>query len=567
MLHELHVQNFALIDSLRLQFYPGLNLLSGETGSGKSILIDALGLALGGRALGEQVRTGSDRATVTAVFRSAGQPPWLIWQEEMGIAGEADGELILRREIQSGGRSRLLVNDQPVTLNAARPLARLLVDVHGQNEHVALLASVAQRNLLDEAAGAGELLTRVAACYERRRALEQEIESLSRDDQERLRAIDLLRYQMEELERAALKPGEDLQLEDERRVLMNVEKVRAAASAAFAALYEDEESASSRLGSAERHWEELARFAPEAAAYQEPLASARAAIEDAALFLRSYLNKLEADPARLEEIESRLALIDRMKRKYGKTTEEILEYAARTREQLNKLEHSGERRAALAPELEAAKADYRRAAEELSKKRRETAKALEKRVREELAQLGMEKTLFAIHFEPIRSEGGPGGIDEIEMRIAPNPGEPLHALEKVASGGELSRLMLALKTVVAGMRGNERRNGKMGSRTLVFDEVDAGIGGRVAECVGQRLKRLAQGAQVLCVTHLPQIACFADHHFYVEKTTRAGRTLTSIKRLEDSGERTAELARMLSGSHITSAVLEHAASMLKHARE
>lgn len=566
MLHEIHIQNFALIDSLRLQFYPGLNLLSGETGSGKSILIDALGLALGGRALAEQVRTGSDRATVTAVFRSAAQPPWVAWQEEMGIASEADGELILRREIQTGGRSRLLVNDQPVTVNAARPLARLLVDVHGQNEHVALLGSTAQRNLLDEATGAGELLARVAACYEGRRKLEQEMESLSRDDQERLRAIDLLRFQAEELERAALTPGEDRQLEDERRVLMNIEKVRSAAAGAFAALYEDEESASSRLGTAGRFWEELERFAPEAAAYREPLAAALASIEDAALFLRAYLNKLEADPARLEEIEARLALIDRMKRKYGKTVEEILQYASHTNDQLSKLEHSSERRAALAPELEAAKAEYRRAAEELSQKRRETAKVLEKSVREELAQLGMEKTLFAVHFEPAHSEGGPSGADEIEMRIAPNPGEPLHPLEKVASGGELSRLMLALKTVVASMRGNERRNSKAGNRTLIFDEVDAGIGGRVAECVGLRLKRLAQGAQVLCVTHLPQIACFADHHFFVEKSTRGGRTLTSIKHLEDTAERIAELARMLSGSHITNAVLEHAASMLKRAK-
>jgi DNA repair protein RecN (Recombination protein N) len=565
MLHEIHIQNYAVIDSLSVEFGQGLNLLSGETGSGKSIIVDALGLALGGRASSDIIRTGQERALVTAVFRAEGVPPWSGWLEEYGLAGNNEPEIILRREVQTGGKSRLLVNDQPVTLAAVKALARRLVEMHGQNEHVALFAREAQLELLDQFAGVEKQLESVRELYARRRELEVELESLSHNEQERLRTIDLLSFQVQELERAGLQPSEDARLEEEKGILSNLERIRTAAAKAFAELYEEEGAACSRLALAGRALEELRRYDSSIEPYLEPLGTARATLDDLASFLRDYLARLEANPQRLEEIEDRLALIDRLKRKYGKTLDEVAAYCRETREQLAKLEHADERREVVQRALEKTAADYRRAAEALSEHRREAARKLQKHLREELGQLGMEKTRVEFHFEaPADGRGGPRGIDEIELRISPNPGESVRPLEKIASGGELSRLMLALKTVVGQARTAATRSNHRQLKTFIFDEVDSGIGGRVAESVGQRLKRLACDAQVLCVTHLAQIACFADHHFYVEKLARGGRTVTTVKCLASEKERVEELARMLSGSQITEAVLKHAAAMLRH---
>jgi DNA repair protein RecN (Recombination protein N) len=564
MLHEIHIQNYAVIDTLEVEFAPGLNLLSGETGSGKSILVDALGLALGGRASPEVIRTGQERALVTAVFRSEGRPPWSGWLEEYGLAQADELELILRREIQASGKSRMLVNDQPVTLAAVKSLARLLVEMHGQNEHVALFAREAQLDLLDQFAGVEEDLERVRQLHARRKELESEFESLSQNEQERLRTIDLLSFQAQELERARVEPGEDARLEEEKRILANLERVRAAAAGAFSELYEEEGAACARLAAALRQLDDLRRYDTAIEPYLEPLAGARATLEDAADFLRTYLGKLEANPQRLEEIEDRLALLDRLKRKYGQTLEEILAYGEKTRQDLARIEHADERREALQQELEKVAGDFRKAAEALSARRREAARKLVRLVREELAQLGMEKTRLEVCFEILlEGRAGPRGVDEVEFRISPNPGEELRPLEKIASGGEISRLMLALKTVV-GMNRPGAGAARRAARTFIFDEVDSGIGGRVAESVGQRLKRLARDGQVLCVTHLAQIACFADQHYYVEKFERAGRTLTAVTQLAGEKERVKELARMLSGSQITDAALKHASAMLKH---
>jgi DNA repair protein RecN (Recombination protein N) len=566
MLREIHIQNYAVIDNLAVEFGPGLNLLSGETGSGKSILVDALGLALGGRASADIIRTGQERALVTAVFCAEGEAPWSDWLEEHGVPPSEEGELILRREVQAGGKSRLLVNDQSVTLGGVRVLARGLVEMHGQNEHVALFVREAQMDLLDQFAGVEGELESIRALYARRRGLEQELDDLSHNEQERLRTIDLLSFQVHELEQAQLHPGEDVRGEEERRILSNLEKIRAAASSAFTELYEDEGAAVSRLAAAARQLEELRRYDPAIESQLEPLAGTRATLEDIAAFLRDYLETLEANPQRLEEIADRLVVIDRLKRKYGASVEAMLAYAAETRERLASLEHADERREVVRKELAQAARDYRQAAEGLSEKRREAARKLVKLVREELAQLGMEKTRIEVHFDSVPDgQGGPIGIDRIEFRISPNPGEELRGMERIASGGEISRLMLALKTVVGQGRAGRSRSKREAAPTFIFDEVDTGIGGRVAESVGQRLKRLASGAQVLCVTHLAQIACFADHHFFVEKSERGGRTVTTIKPLANDKERAEELARMLSGSRITDAVLKHAATMLRQA--
>jgi DNA repair protein RecN (Recombination protein N) len=604
MLRELHILNYAVVDSLQLEFFPGLNLFTGETGSGKSILVDALGLALGGRASPDVIRTGQSRASIAAVFQSTGGIK--RWFDEYGLMGPDDDVILLRREIQADGRSRLLVNDQPVTLSAVRGLSRRLVDVHGQNEQVALLDRAVQLDLLDQYAGARECLDEVRGLFWKVSELRREMDELGRGEKERLRSLDLFRFQAQELDHAALQTGEDSQLEEEKRVLSNIERLRSAAVSAFDALYEEEGSACALLAHVEKDLDELSRYDASTISYLEPLSSARATLEDLASSLRDYLARLEPDPARLEAVEERLAMLDKLKRKYGASIEEMMAYRDRAIQQIAQLEHADERCASLSQEIEKRASEYRRVAAVLSEKRRTAARTFERQVREELRQLGMEKARFEIEFI-LRSDeiGSASGVDEIEMRLSANPGEASRPLERVASGGELSRLMLALKTVVAASpdagdgtpgtsssKGEPRRqdsvaggdpptglNAKPGGdcprtevghstgtlpATFVFDEVDSGIGGRVAECVGLRLKRLARSAQVLCVTHQAQIAGFADHHFCVEKRERNGRTVTEVRYLRGEKERAQELARMLSGSHITEAVLKHAAAMLKN---
>jgi DNA repair protein RecN (Recombination protein N) len=572
MLQEIHIQNYAVIDDLTVEFHPGLNLLSGETGSGKSIVVDALGLALGGRATTDLIRTGCNKATITAVFRTPEKAAWQEWLEEYGLESSDEQEIIFRRIIDSNGKSRLLVNDQPVTLGAVRALANQLVEVHGQNEQVSLFSSEAQLELLDRFAGVEELRRQVAGIYARRRQLEAEIDSLSQSEQDRLRTVDLLAFQLRELEQEALEPGEDVRLEEEKRVLIHLEKILSAASTAYGALYEDDNSACAKVASAARALDELGAYDAALESHLRPLEEVKAQLEDLALTLRDYIKDLQAQPHRLEELEDRLASIDRLKRKYGRTVEEVLAYQEQVRERLTGLEHSDERREELALELQQAANEYQKSAEQLSGKRRAAAERLEKLIRKELAELSMEKTRFVVYFAPLppagteRAKGGPRGLDEIELRLSPNPGEDLRPLEKIASGGELSRIMLALKTVLGANRlAPSAKAQRASDPTFVFDEVDAGIGGRVAERVGQRLKRLARGSQVLCVTHLAQIACFADHHFYVEKFERNGRSLTSVRRLPGEKERAGELARMLSGSQVTDAVLKHAVTILRQA--
>lgn len=582
MLQEIHIQNYAVIESLRVDFHPGLNVLTGETGSGKSILVDALALALGGRASPDVIRTGADRATVTVVFRveahrgnnhRAGSLPWALWLDRYGVGGGTEAEIMLRREVQAGGRSRLLVNDEPVTLAAARDLAPLLVEVHGQGEHASLVFREAQLDLLDAFARVEDRLAEVRAIYGRRHDLEREWTGLNQSEQERLRALDLLRFQVEELSQARLEPGEDERLESERAVLRNLEKVRSAAAAAHAALYEDEGSALARLATVEHALDDLGRFDRTLEPYREPLSAAQAALDDLSRALRDYIAGLEAEPGRLDEVEERLALLDRLKRKYGGTVNEMLAFSERARQDLSRLERADERREELRRQFDEVRDAYAKAAGALSHQRRQTAGRLAREVHRELAQLGMEKARFEVHFEdavvgsqeePNESASGAKGLDRITFLVSSNPGEKVRPLDRIASGGELSRLMLALKTVIAGQTAGAQDISM--ARTLVFDEVDAGIGGRVAECVGERLKRLSKENQVLCVTHLPQIACFADHHYSVEKAERGGRTFAAVQYLAAERERATEIARMLSGRKVTDAVLEHAAAMIKQGR-
>jgi DNA repair protein RecN (Recombination protein N) len=559
MLVELVVENYAVIERARVRFHPGLNLLTGETGSGKSLVVDALALLLGARASPDMIRTGAPRARVAGIFELPADPELERILREAGIEAE-DGELLLEREILPEGKSRAFAASRPVTAALLRQLAPFLADIHGQHEQQRLFQPEAQLELLDAFAGLGDAVKRLGELYRRWRSAVAELEQWEKSEQERLRMADLWSFQLREIEAAAPKPGEDETLEQERRVLQNVARLQENAGAAFEALYEAPESALARTRQALRRLEELARIDRSLEAARDELRQAEIAIEEAAYALRDYLSRLEANPARLEEVENRLAVLDRLKRKYGSTIEEVLTYRDQLRRQLETLENAGERKAALLRERDQLGAACESLAAEISAQRQAAARKLARRVESELSSLAMPGAIFRIQ---IRTGGWTErGKDIVEFLVSANPGEEPRPLDKVASGGELSRIALALRTAM----GKPASAGSAGpARTLVFDEVDAGIGGRVAETVGRRLKQLATQYQVLCVTHLPQIASFADHHFFVEKKESGGRVTASVRELDPS-ERTREIGRMLSGEKVTPEALRHAEQMLKLAR-
>jgi DNA repair protein RecN (Recombination protein N) len=553
MLVELTVENYAVVEKIRVRFHRGLNLLTGETGSGKSIVVDALALLFGGRASAEMVRTGAARARIAGIFEV---DPHSLPE---GIEAE-EGELILEREILANGKSRAFAGGRPVTAALLKDVARHLGDIHGQHDQQQLFSPAVQREMLDLFAGAEEQGAAVASLYTRWKAASDELAELDRTAQEKLRQADLWSFQRNEIEAVNPQPGEDAQLESERRILRNVVRLQETAEAAYTALYEDPESVTAQLRTVARRLEELGRIDESITEVIAALQPASIAVDEAAHSLRHYLGKLEADPARLEEIESRLAALEKLKRKYGSSLEEVLAFRDDVARQLAAVETSGERQTALRKEVAALASAYEAAAQKLSSTRKAAAQRLGKKVEIELASLAMDKTRVEIRISP--AEWSAAGTDTVEILISPNVGEELKPLEKIASGGELSRVALALKTCIAPARPEKNAI----PRTLVFDEVDAGVGGSAAEAVGRRLKRLAASSQVLCVTHLPQIAGFADHHYYVEKHAEGGRTVTTVEEL-DSKSRTREIGRMLSGERLTPEALRHAEMLLKHAAE
>jgi DNA repair protein RecN (Recombination protein N) len=552
MLLELVVENYAVIERARVRFHTGLNLLTGETGSGKSIVVDALGLLLGGRASADAVRRGADRARVAGIFEVANHAAIRQLLEPLGFEAE-DGELLIEREILAEGKSRAYIGSRPASASVLKELAPALADIHGQHDQQLLFREDAQRDMLDAFAGSRDLLGRVAALYSQWRAAGVELEELEHSEQERLRLADLWEFQRREIESACLEPDEDLSLESERRVLLNVQRLEEMAGAAYAAAYDSPESALTLTRSALKRVEEVCRIDGSLEAAREHLQSAALNLEEASYALRDYLGRLEADPARLEEIESRLAAIDRLKRKYGQSVAAVLAFLDEVRGHLASLENSGERMAQLGDRRAALAAEYESQAAQLSRLRNSAARGLARQVEAELAQLGMAGTVFCMETRP--TAWSEHGADRVDFLVSPNPGEPPRALEKVASGGELSRIALALKTCLTAPR-------PALVRTLVFDEVDAGVGGSAAEGIGRRLKKLGAFNQVLCVTHLPQIASFADHHFRVEKREAAGRTIAEIEEL-DPASRTREIGRMLSGHKLTAEALKHAEQLIR----
>ena len=554
MLWELVVENYAVIDRIRVSFHPGLNLLTGETGSGKSIVVDALALLFGGRASPEMVRTGADRARISGIFEP---PDTAAVRSILAPAGveTSEGELLIEREIYANGKSRAFVCNRPVTVSLLRDLGETLGDIHGQHDQQSLYSPAAQLALLDEFGGYGKLAADVAGLFRQWRYVATELEELDRTEQEKLRLADLWSFQKREIEGAELRAGEDAELEQERLVLKNIHRLQEAATAAYTALYDSPESAESQLRAALRKLEELARIDGSLLEAVENLRTAAIVAEETAHTLRGYLSKLESDPARLDQIEARLAAIEKLKRKYGRTIEEILRYRDEVAAQLSSVEMAAERRQSLRAERERLAAAFQEAAAALSRLRREAAHKLAQRVETELRALAMENTVFRVEFAS--APWSATGVDTVQFLVSPNPGEEPKPLEKIASGGEISRIALALKTCAAVSPSIDR-----GQRTLVFDEIDAGIGGRAGEAVGRRLKRIAAHNQVLCVTHLPQVAAFADHHYIVEKRVIRGRTTAAIEEL-DAASRTHEIGRMLSGAQVTPEALKHAEQLLR----
>jgi DNA repair protein RecN (Recombination protein N) len=560
MLVELRAENYAVIDHAIAVFGPGLNLLTGETGAGKSILVDALALLMGSKASAEVVRHGADRAVVSCVFEATTTADSIL--DENGI-DSTGSEIILRREILANGKGRVFVNNQPATVTVLKLLAPELALVHAQSETLSSFDEAQQRILLDRFASLDT--GRVADSYGRWRAAAAKLDELEQGEQDRLRMVDLWSYQRREIESAQLVEGEDEELENEKRVLANAERLYTAALGAFDQLYEGSNSAESALRAALRNVEELARYDHKFVDAVQQLTSARAIVDDLADTLRDYADSIHASPDRLAEIEDRLVALHRLKRKYGNTIAEVIAFGVEVSRKLAEVEDRDEILKQLRVELAATREEYVADAQTLSATRLAAAGKLAKLAERQINDLAMKVRFEVIVTpKPADTAWAAHGWDTVEYRIATNPGEPLKPLDEIASGGEMSRVMLALKVSVEEGAGKPR-NRTVSPRTLVFDEIDIGIGGRAAEAVGQKLKTLSRAQQVLCVTHLPQIAAFADQHFLIEKREDHGRTKVQVRLLDDL-TRIEEVARMLSGAVVTEASQQHASQMIQASR-
>lgn len=590
MLLELRAENYAVIDHAVASFGPGLNLLTGETGAGKSILVDALALLLGGRAASDVVRHGAEKAVVSCVFETTPGAESVLETNGIDVEGQ---DILLRREVSSAGKGRVFINNQPATVGVLRQLAPELALVHAQSETLGSFDQAQQRGLLDRFAGIithaapnreaaqrirERLLSRkqleneqtgetVHTAYQLWREARENLDRLSTDEQERLRMVDLWSFQRSEIQDAAITSDlEDENLEAEKRILGNAEKLYAAAMSAHEQLYENEGAAATTLTAAQRHLDELARYDDKFTEAAAQIANARATVEDISSTVRDYAANINSSPERLDGIEDRLAQLDRLKRKYGRTLLEVLAYGEDVTAKLAEIENRDAMIAAAKQRVSEAEHIYTCVAQDLTEARISAARRLEKLAEQQINDLAMH-VRFRVEVAPQKEQHfwTGHGWDHVECLIATNTGEPLKPLEEIASGGEMSRVMLALKvSVEEGGPGKTKRRTPL-PRTLVFDEIDIGIGGRAAEAVGQKLKALATHQQVLCVTHLPQIAAFGNQHFLISKSDKGGRTRTEIRQLPDN-DRTSEIARMLSGATVTETSLRHAEQMLKASR-
>jgi DNA repair protein RecN (Recombination protein N) len=550
MLRELRIRNIALVDELHVDFGPGFNALTGETGAGKSIIVGSLEFVLGARADARSIRTGADRAIVDAAFEMGDDERLGDALAELGLPAD-DETLILHREFTSSGRNKCHVNGSPVSVGMLKQVGDLLVDIHGQNEHQTLLRPGTHLDVIDEYAGLGAMRADVATVYEALATKRRERDELSAGEREKAHQLDLYTFQVDEITAARLEPGEDEALRKERAILANAETLHRLLSTAYEAITGADDAASTRLNEAARACEEAGRIDEASRAAFEELNDGIATIEDVASTVRARREAIEFDPVRFEEIEERLALIGQLKRKYGNTIEEILAFSAEREAAIRKITHRDEELARLTKELTALESALREKARALSAARRRTAKKLAAAIEAALRTLGMASGRFDASFE--EKEPGPTGLDEVEFLISPNVGEELKSLRQIASSGEISRTMLAIKSVLAAA---DR------VPVLVFDEVDVNIGGATAAVVGEKLEELGASHQVLCITHLAQVAGRAASHLAVYKEVDKKRTVTRINRL-DGDARVAELARMLGGEKVSAKTTQLARELLK----
>ncbi|HWC02553.1 MAG TPA: DNA repair protein RecN [Methylomirabilota bacterium] len=568
MLRELRVRNLAVIESLTVPFGPGLNVLTGETGAGKSILIDALTLLLGERAQpAETIRAGAETATIEAVFDAPSKSPVAAVLQEHGIALE-NGQLLVRRELVRGGRGRVFLNDTNTTLALLEKLGEALVEVHGQHEHQALLRPGRHLDLLDAFAGLGILRDRLRQRHEEWRSASTELDALRASARDRVARIAQYRESIAEIDAARLRSGEDEDLREERRRLMNAERLAEGATGAYRELYDDPASAVERAGRAATHLRELARIDPAVQPTLQALDTALVHLDETARALRSYRDAVVFDPPRLDAIERRVDEIGRLKRKYGESVEAVLAFRAKVESDLEGLAHAGEDEGRLAERVDRLRTELVTRATDLAERRDQAVGRLEASVLAELAALDLEAAVFRVRLARERAGHGdlavgpeawrlgPRGVDQAEFLFSGNAGEDARPLARIASGGELSRTMLALKVVLAATDAVP---------VLIFDEVDVGIGGKTADTVGKKLRQVARVRQVLCVTHLPQIAAYADQHFRVEKREEEGRTATTVAALVRN-DRVREVARMLGGESVTDTSLQHARELITQAR-
>lgn len=569
MLREIHVRNLAVLAEASVEFGEGFNVLSGETGAGKSIVVDSLSLLAGARASTEMVRTGAEALTVSGVFEPEGDG-WRTVLEEAGLEAEG-GEVLIRREIGRSGRNRVFVNDQPTTLRLLADLAPYLLRIHGQRDELGLIEPDLQRAMLDRSGGpeAGPLLSRVAETFDGYTRLAERLERLSGDDRMRRERLDLLRFQAGEIDAAKLRAGEDADLKAERDVLRNAEAITRSLGTALSLLFDEEGAAVERVGKAHSLLAEVESWEPQAIAWGAELEEVRIRLTETARSLQHRLDGLEADPARLDFVEERLALIERLCRKHGGDSTAVLARRSEIEAELAELEGDDANRDELEAKVAAALKEYREAALALSKARETWGKALVERIEGELKDLGLARARLAVSLERRRRAGSPlvadgaevdfgrDGLDQVVFLFAPNPGETPRPLAKIASGGELSRIHLALQLA-------SRGEAEKANPTLVFDEVDTGIGGAEAAALGAKLQRLAKGGQILAVTHVPQVASHADLHFKVSKKVDGGRTSVRVEEL-GSDSRVEEVARMLAGKKITDLSLSHAQELISGA--
>jgi DNA repair protein RecN (Recombination protein N) len=561
VLQEITIKNFALIGSARLVLSPGLNVLTGETGAGKSILIDAVEIALGGRASSDVIRTGTHEAIVDVVFDVMESPDLRRLVADMGLAEPDDPILVISRHIPADGRSTCRVNGRTVSLTNLRRITELLIDIHGQHEHQSLLKPERHIDLLDAFGGeeTAELRAQVTGAHRRWRETLAEIEDLAGDERDRARRLDLLRFQAEEIERAELMPGEEEELLKERNLLVSAEKRQETAARAYAHLYGTEGagpgSAHDQIGQALKALEELAALDPEVRTVLEVVQQAAVQLDEASRDIRRYRDAVHFDQGRLAEVEARLDLIGGLKRKYGSTEEEVIAFGRQARTEYERLTRAVELAQELGERAAREREELDRLCALLTRARRSAAERLGRAIEEALADLEMKGARLVIGLAPL-DPPGPKGADRVEFLFSANPGEPPKPLSRIASGGETSRVMLALKAILA--EADE-------VPTMIFDEIDTGVGGGAAQAVGEKLATIALSRQVVCVTHLARIASLADAHHLILKETADGRTTTRVKTLTPE-EREHEVARMLAGHPPTPITLAHAREMLEQGR-